>query len=207
MSRSFALAILAANLTLASAQTWEFTPTAGYQRMSRRGLGSLSATNGKPTDIKFQDGYGYGLRLTMNSRGYYGHELGYFLNRPVMNALITPETGPAVKRTDRVNVQMAYYSFLAYMMPKNERWRPYLAGGGQMFQYGAPKFKEYTDGATRNYGGHFGAGIKLKLVEHLLLRMDFRDYVGGKPYTFDLKTDSGTRLHQFEGTLGVGFTF
>lgn len=193
--------------SFASAQTWEVAPTFSFERMSRQGLGTLSVTNAKKDDIKFKDGYSVGGRITWNHWNYYGMEVGYALNKPQINGLITPDSGTAVRRDQRVTVHQGSFSMIGYMMPKLERWRPYLIGGGQLFVYKKPNWPEYQDAGTRNYGGHFGAGMKLKIVNHANMRLEVRDWIGGKPYKFDLKSDSGTRLHQLEASVGFGITF
>lgn len=188
-------------------QDWEIAPTFSFERMSRKGLGTVSARNGTESDIKFTDGYGAGLRITKNHWNYYGMELGYTLNRPRLNGFITPEEGDPIRRQERVIVHQAYFSMIGYMMPKLERWRPYLIGGGQGFLYKKPKWPEYDDKSTKNFGGHVGIGVKLKLMNHANLRLEVRDWIGGKPYKFVLGEDTGSRLHQLEASLGFGITF
>lgn len=189
------------------AQNWEVSPVFSFERLSRKGLGTLSSNNPQNTDIKFHDGYGVGARIGWNPWNYYGMEIGYTMDRPKITGKFTPDTGAPVTREQKVQVHQGTFTMLAYMMPKLERWRPYLLGGGQMFVYKKPKWPEYQDAGTRNFGGHFGVGIKLKIVNHVNMRFEVRDYIGGKPYKFDLKDDTSGRLHQLEGTVGFGITF
>jgi hypothetical protein len=110
---------------------------------------------------------------------------------------------------DRVAVHMAAYNFLIYFMPRGERWRPFVTGGIQAYDYQSPNIANWPPGKTKQYGGNWGGGLKLALFPHALVRLDFRDYIGGKPYdlTFEDPNQSGGIVHQLEGTVGFGITF
>jgi hypothetical protein len=195
------------------AQTWEISAGPSYTRFGGQLLGSISLQNKEDDDTKLKGKYGYGARITVNTPGYYGHEFSYFLNYADLTAKVrNDEKNPdlVVQRQDRIRVQEAAYNFLLYMMPKGERWRPYLTGGIQFHQYGAPNFEEWAQGNSRNYGANYGGGIKIKLFEHALIRADIRHYLGGKPYDLTFKDEtkfSGGILQQFEGSLGLSIGF
>ena len=110
---------------------------------------------------------------------------------------------------DRVVIRQAYYNFLMYFMPKGERWRPFMTGGIHVTEYGAPGFEDWPTGKSRNWGFNYGGGIKLRLFPHALVRLDVRDYIGGKPY--DLESEDmmkfGGRLRMFEASAGIVITF
>lgn len=195
------------------AQTWEISVGPSYTRFGGQLLGSISEQNRQDDDTKLKGKYGYGARITINTPGYYGHEFSYFLNYADLTAKFRPdEKNPSLveQRQDRVRIQEAAYNFLLYMMPKGERWRPYLTGGLQFHDYGAPKFAEWDRAGSRNYGANYGGGIKIKLFEHALIRADIRHYLGGKPYDLPFKDEtkfSGGLLQQFEGALGLSIGF
>ena len=203
--------------TAAYGQKYEIAPIAAYQRTSREPLGSISSVEPRDDDTKFRDGAGIGLRLTWNTKGYYGHEIGYLVSRFKLESKVRAEETAAVTvLRDRVVVQQAFYNFIMYMMPAGERWRPFITGGAQGYQYGAPKFADWPTGATRNWGVNWGGGLKLKLMKHALVRFDLRDYIGGKPYdlTFqesgtgiETKSQAGGFIHQIEGSVGIAITF
>ncbi|MBL8231480.1 MAG: outer membrane beta-barrel protein [Bryobacterales bacterium] len=205
------LLCLLANLALA--QKYEVSPLVSYPRWGREGLGSLNDTNNKDTDTQIRGRLGYGIRLTLNTPGYYGHEIGYILNDATFRTDIVTTEGRTTRTTryeDKVKVQQAFYNFLLYMMPAGERIRPFIAVGAQLYQYGAPRILNFDVGQTRNYGANYGAGVKFKLIEHLNVRMDFRHYIGGKPYDLKFANEraaGGGLINQFEGSMGFSITF
>jgi hypothetical protein len=121
------------------------------------------------------------------------------------------ENGTLVTSTEE-NTFKAYRlnaDFLAYWMPRSSRWRPYFAGGFQGYNYSLPHIANWPDGGTRTWGGNFGVGLKLVPLKHTLLRLDFRDYIGGQPWRLLLSTPGATagRIHQLEGSAGFSLTF
>ena len=201
--------------SFAFAQRIEISPLVSYPRWSRKALGSLNETNNKDTDTQLRGKMGYGVRLTWNTKGYYGHEIGYILNTADFRTDIatTSADGKTVTRarkTSEVKIQQAFYNFMIYMMPAGERIRPFITGGAQAYQYGAPKIAEYSRGTQRTYGANFGGGVKFKLMEHLNVRLDFRDYIGGTPYDLKYADDTkfgGGMFQQLEGSVGISITF
>lgn len=184
-----------------------------YPRWGREGLGSLNESNNKDTDTQIRGRRGYGLRLTWNTPGYYGHEVGYILSDATVRTDIVTTQGRTTITTryqDEVKVQQVFYNFLMYMMPAGERIRPFLAVGLQAHQYGAPRFPDKDVRQTRNYGANYGGGLKFKVIEHFNLRLDFRHYIGGKPYDLkfaDQRLAGGGLISQFEGSAGFSITF
>jgi hypothetical protein len=94
------------------------------------------------------------------------------------------------------------------MMPRDEWIRPYITIGGQTFYYGRPSSADWNVAAWRNYGINWGGGIKLK-AGRLLLRLDVRDYIQGKPYGLEYvdMNKSGGLYHSMQATAGIGFGF
>jgi hypothetical protein len=64
-------------LTPVGGQTFEVSPVAGWTRISKAPLGYASAVEGYDGDTTFRNGYSYGVRITVNTPRYYGHELTY----------------------------------------------------------------------------------------------------------------------------------
>jgi hypothetical protein len=212
----FILAVAALPPSILRAQTYEVAPTFAFQKMGSVLLGSTSGTDAKDDDSRFKNGAGAGLRLTWNTRGYYGMELAYSYNRLLFETKVRPEGASEIVRSDRIKMQQLSYNFLCYFMPAGERWRPFVTGGLQAYRYGAPRIPEWPGGGSTNIGGNYGGGIKLKLMSHVLVRLDVRQFIGGKPYkqlTFvqpssvSQSSSSGGALHQLEGSVGIGFTF
>jgi len=205
------LAVLLSSCGLSAwAQTWELSFSRVASRISDAPLGSLNeSARVKDDDSRLVGRAGYGVRLTYNQRGYYGHEFGYLRTRAIFQTTLRPDAKTVNQAEDRVWVQEAFYSFLLYCMPRGERWRPYIAVGLQAHQYAAPRLPEFDTGPTRNYGLNYGLGLKLHLVPHSVIRLDFRDHFGGKPYdlTFQDPARAGGILRSMELSAGAGFTF
>lgn len=206
---SAAAILFFAALSGADAQRFEFGVLGTKTTIREAPLGSL---NDDPLDddTSLKGGYGYGARFTFNTRGYYGHEVGYINSRATFRTQLLAEDGETrVPHEDAIRIQQAFYNFLIYFMPAGERWRPFITGGLQAHQYGAPNIPDQDIGRSRNYGANFGAGLKLKLFPHALARIDFRDYVNGKPYdlTFDDPTKSGGTIQHLEFSFGLSITF
>jgi hypothetical protein len=213
-NRSVAVAALSVLISgLAAAQTWEVGVGGSFIRFGGQLLGSASTQNKEDDDTKLKGRPGYGARVTLNTRGYYGHEISYFWHYADLSAKFRPdEKDPTavLLRQDRIRVEEAAYNFLMYMMPRGERWRPYITGGLQMARYGAPHFEEWTQGSTRNYGANYGGGIKIRLFSRALFRADFRHCLGGKPYDLQYKDENkfpGGVLQQVQGSLGISVGF
>lgn len=194
------------------AQTWEVWVSRIYPRIHSTSLGSISEESKKDDDTQLKARDGYGARLSWNTRGYYGHELGFNYNRARLTAKTRTTVGRETVTTvleDRIAVRQAYYNFLMYMMPKGERWRPYLTGGAHAVEYGAPGFEQWPTSKSRHYGFNYGGGIKLRLFPHALVRLDVRYYFSGKPYDLEGADPMkmGGRLGQIEASAGIGITF
>ncbi|MGH9721654.1 MAG: hypothetical protein ACRD8O_15710 [Bryobacteraceae bacterium] len=197
-----------------NAQTWEIGPMGGVARIKKTNLGSLEQSDTAGEDSRLIGKQSYGLRVTLNTKGYYGHEIGYVRTKATFRGSIAGEgSAPRVQKEDAVFIQQASYNFLAYFMPSRERWRPFFAMGFQVHKSGAPNFAEFSGSSTRNYGFNYGGGLKLLLGKNALLRLDARDILTGKPYnlffteTFTGAPQSGGLLRQLELSLGFSIAF
>jgi len=210
MAQAAAVVLLAGLLWPARGQKWEVSPLGTYWRVSPTGLGSLneSTATREDDDTILKGGSAYGVRLTRNTQGYYGHEIGVIRARATLRSRIVVRD---VKQTfeDRIFIDSFFYNFLIYFMPRDEAWRPYITGGVQAIRYGEPHFEQWDRGSSRNWGLNYGAGIKLMPVKHFIIRLDVRDYIGGGPYDLQFKSETkfGTRLRNQEFTLGIAIGF
>ncbi len=211
MTKSWYLAVLlAAALTAAHAQNVEVTPVAGWARMGKSGLGYTSLVQGKDQDTTFRNGYFYGLRLTFNDRNYFGHEFTLLQTQAqVRTVRQDTDTDPRTTEIGRVRLYQLSYNFLAYWMPKKSRLRPYWTVGLEGRRSGKPRIADWPTGAVKNYGFNYGAGLKLTLFSHAILRLDARDTWTGKPYKLTVVSDvtGGGLLRQMQGSIGIGFAF
>jgi len=211
MQKLSCLAMLVSALVgCAWGQTYEVSVAGGLTRMSTAPLGSVSAEDPLDDDTSFKkNAYGYGGRLTYNPYDYYGHEVGYRFTRASLRTSIPDADGNRTTFEDKVAIHQAFYNFLIYFMPKGERWRPFITGGVQAFNFANPHITGWTGVATRNYGMNYGGGLKLKLFNHALVRFDLRDYYTTKPYILnpqDITNFSGWQRHQ-EGSVGIAIGF
>jgi hypothetical protein len=216
--RFAATAALAACLAPAigrlNAQTWEVGGTGVVGGFSEADLGSVASNDREGEQTRVVGRRGFGLRLTRNTPGYYGHELGYIRSDAIVRSNVLVD-GVRTQREDGVRVQQIFYNFLIYFMPAGERWRPFITGGLQTHQYGTPDITGWPGGGTRKYGVNYGGGLKLLLSRNALIRFDIRDYITGKPYNLffapgDIASNpfrGGGRLRQYEFSAGFSFAF
>jgi opacity protein-like surface antigen len=192
------------------AQTYEVSVVRAWARMGKATLGSNNQDSPIDNETMFKNGWSTGIRLTLNMRGYYGHELSFLHTRAGIRTSILQADGTTMTPVEgHVNIEQAFYNFLIYMMPKDERWRPYITGGVQAAKSGNPRIDGWQGSATRNYGFNYGAGIKFKLQKHFLVRLDARDYFTGVPYNLYLQ-DVGLQnklVRQQEASFGLDFGF
>jgi hypothetical protein len=113
-----------------------------------------------------------------------------------------------------------HYDFLFYSAPRQRRIRPYLAAGAGVKYYSATgsqnPFQPLRDLALLTHAHEveplisFGAGVKIALAEHWLVRVDFRDYA--TPFPEKLVTPAPGAgihgwLHDFVTLAGVDWVF
>src|SRR4051794_34972339 len=105
------LLIAAASGTL-FAQDAEFSLSGGRSQLSGRDIGS---------GYSLDNGFALGFRLTLNTRPYFGHEMGYSYNRTHLRLLGVDQGGMAIHQGG--------YNFLAYALREGKRFRPFATGG------------------------------------------------------------------------------
>jgi hypothetical protein len=215
MTRSaYRVLIVLSGVMISNAQTWEIGPMGGITRIKATDLGSLEQSDTAGEDSRLIGKQSYGARVTLNTKGYYGHEIGYVRTKATFRGSIAGEgSAPRVRKEDTVNIQQVSYDFLAYFMPARERWRPFFAVGFQAHQTGAPNLAEFASSGTRNYGFNYGGGVKLLFGPNALMRLDVRDIFTGKPYNLFFTEGitgaprSGGLLRQLELSLGFSIAF
>lgn len=209
--RFWCVAILSLSALLpAVGQTFEVAPVAGWTRISKAPLGYASAVEGRDDDTTFRNGYSYGARITVNTPGYWGHELTYLRTEAKLRTVRQDTASdPRETKIGKVRNHQLSYNFLAYWMPKNERFRPFLTVGLEARRSGRPDIEGFPAQSTLNYGVNYGWGIKIRLFSHSLLRFDLRENRTGKPYRLqfvDIKTAGGT-VRQQQASVGIALTF
>jgi len=198
------------------AQKYEISVGANLLRLDNKDLGSVATSGGKDRDTYFETNSleGAQIKLTLNTKGYYGHEIGYSYNRSKINITTrtTDEDDNEIVTYHQLKVPVTQftYNFLMYMMPNGERIRPYITVGFTAQDYGEPKLDEWIHGSSRNYGANLGGGIKIRLFPHAQFRLDLRQHFVGTPYDLkyeDIQKLSGGIMKNSTVSAGFGVTF
>ena len=211
----------AATMTILSAQTetltWEVAPVVSYLRLSHKVIGSANSTNPKDDDTKLRGIQpGVGLRLTWNTKGYYGIEASYIHSRAHISSKLVPIDGSSdvtTEETGDIKLDQIFVNGICYFMPNGERFRPYVTAGATVQKYSTPPLKDWPGGSSRPIGFNWGGGVKVQIVKHVLVRLDFRDIISSAPYDLQYANDSaGTirspgRFRTLEGSFGLGIRF
>lgn len=195
--RHFTVALLAAmSAATAFAQVGEVSLSAGASRLNSNSIGSLVDSTGATTDALVNSNFRIGLRLTINSYRFFGHEFGYAYNHANLTVGSTQYGMP---------IHQGMYNFLAYATPEGSKIRPYAAGGVHFSTFYPPGASVFQGNGITKFGYNYGAGVKVRVSETWMTRFDFRDYVTGKP-DLGLSNVSG-RLHMYEISAGFGMAF
>ena len=126
--------LLYASAAVAPAQVGEFSVSGG---VSHFGSASLGDSAGAAVDL--HDGFHLGLRFTLNTHKFFGHEFGYGYS----HTNIQIHTDPV--QDNSTSIQQGFYDFLVYATPEGSRIRPFGAAGANFTSF-------YPPGATV-YGG------------------------------------------------------
>jgi opacity protein-like surface antigen len=201
MMKHFIVALLAAaSAATAYGQVGEVSLSGGTSRMNQNSLGSLSDGAGGTSAATVDTNFRLGLRLTLNSYRFFGHEFGYAYNR---GALKISGGGSSIEYG--MPIHQGMYNFLAYATPEGSKIRPYGTGGVHFSTFYPPGASVFQGNGITKFGYNYGAGLKVRVTETWMTRFDFRDYVTGKP-DFGFANLSG-RLHQVEISAGIGMAF
>lgn len=176
------------------AQTAEIGVSAGQSIFRNEKLGT--DVPGASEFYRVKNGFRIGARLTLNTSGHFGHELGYSYSR---SKLTYSSGGEASMPTHQYG-----YSYLAYLFTEESPVRPFLAGGGHFSTFYPPGSSVQYGNGTTKFGVNYGGGIKVKVSPMFAIRVDLRDYYTMKP--FDLPDKKGG-LHQIEASAGLSLYF
>jgi opacity protein-like surface antigen len=113
-----------------------------------------------------------------------------------------------------------HYDVLFHLRPRGDRIRPYAAGGAGAKYYetnGAvpvpqplPKIAALAAQSDWKPLFTFGAGVKIRVSEHVIVRADIRDYISLFPSNLFVPVQGGAdrgTLHQVTPLFGLGYTF
>jgi|SRR5947209_3201545 len=184
---SLAAVILCAASSAAFGQSAEFSVSGGPDNISGKDLGS---------GYSLENGWQLAFRLTLNTGNHFGHEIGYAYNRTHL-LLAGQDTGGMA-------VHQGFYDFLFYPTKEGSVFRPYIGAGPHFANY-VPPGVSVTQGGVQGgnkFGANYGGGLKFFLKSKWMARIDFRQYVNGKP--FDLGGSGSLRQNVLTVGFGIG---
>ncbi len=164
----------------------------GESIISNKGIGSFDLA-GTPNDVQLKNGFRINFRLALNTRAFMGHEFGYAYNRTQLSEVGVGDQGMAIHQ--------GFYNFLVYGTKEGSHIRPFATGGVHFSNFVPPGTSVTQGGGQTKFGVNYGAGVKLRLTSMFGLRLDFRQYLTGKP--FDLPLVTG-KLRQNEISVSFG---
>jgi opacity protein-like surface antigen len=186
MSRYYLAPLLLAAMSLtANAQVAEFGISGGVSKLQNKDIGQ---------GFTLDDGWRLAFRIGLNSWTFFGQEFGYAYNRTHLKGQGQDLGGMAIHQ--------GFYNLLAYATPEGTRIRPFVTGGGHFSNFVQPGASAQQGQGSTKFGVNYGGGIKARISEKYQVRVDFRQYLQGKP--FDIPGASGSlRLNE----ISVGFGF
>jgi opacity protein-like surface antigen len=109
---------------------------------------------------------------------------------------------------------------LFHFKTREHRWRPFLAGGSgakgyviagpEPFPQPIPQIASLTTNDVWKVVFSVGGGVKFRLIEHMLLRAEFRDYLTTFPRQQIVPAPHNTArgvFEQFTPLFGLGYAF
>ena len=172
-------------------QAMEITANAGASRLGNVLVGQFPGLG----DVKFNDGFRFGFRLTLNTWRFFGHETGYAYSRTAFK-LPDQAAGTAV--------HTGLYNMLMYASPEGSKVRPFAAGGGHFNNYAWPGYSALQGGGQMKFGVNYGGGVKFRLGEIFMLRVDAHQYWNPKPFKKELGGSGSLRQNEFTVGFGIG---
>jgi len=189
------LSLLLAFAGVASAQILEFGVGGGASRLSNNTLAVLTAG---PPQLRadLMNGWRLNFRLGVNPYSHFGYEAGYSYVRSNLDY-----AGREVKAA----AHQGAFAMLAYITPEGTRVRPFFAGGAQFSTFPYPGYSVSQGANETKFGINYGTGVKAKVTDRWLIRIDFRQYLSPKP-DFGLapqKPEGWLRMNE----ISMGFSF
>ncbi|HYP06501.1 MAG TPA: outer membrane beta-barrel protein [Bryobacteraceae bacterium] len=187
--------LLAAFSFAAHAQVAEFSVSGGVSRLQNK---ELVPSTAQAAGLSLDDGWRLAFRIGLNSWSFFGQEFGYAYNRSKLLSDGEDLGGMAIHQ--------GFYNLLAYATPEGTRIRPFVTGGGHFSNFVPPGASATQGQGSTKFGVNYGGGVKARISEKYQVRVDFRQYVTGKPFGGNngLQGISGS-LRQNEISVGFGF--
>jgi opacity protein-like surface antigen len=195
LRQSLILFLLLVTAGAALAQVLEVGGGAGVNRISNGVLSNDTSTS-PPTVVQVKNGWRFGFRMTLNTKSHFGHEAGYNYVRTNWDYAGQPYGTAA---------HQGFYDLLAYATPEGSKVRPFIAGGAQFTNFIIPGGSVSQGSGSMKFGLNYGGGVKVKVTDKWLMRMDFRQYVSPKPDFGLSATPPQGWIKMNEISLGVAF--
>jgi opacity protein-like surface antigen len=195
MKRSVLALLLVGSATVALAQMGEVSLSLGKSIMRNNSLGSTIDALGAAVNAPLDANLHLALRMTINNSRFFGHEFGYAYNRSSLKV-----GGQSIG----MPIHQGFYDFLLYATKEGTKVRPFAAGGVGFSSFFPPGASVFSGNGVTKFGFNYGAGIKVRVSDSFLIRLDARDYTTGKP---DFGISPQGWLHQLSVSAGLGFTF
>lgn len=176
--------------------------------------GSIYSDSGS-AQAGIRNRFAAGITLSEEVSRYVSAEFRYLYHdgHPFLQA-------PGVKADIQGQSDALTGELLFHFKTREHRWRPFLAGGSgakeyiiagpEPFPQPIPQIASLTSNDVWKVVFSVGGGVKFRLIDHLLLRADFRDYLTTFPRQQIVPAPHNTArgiFEQFTPLFGVSYTF
>jgi hypothetical protein len=207
--RKYLVVMLFAGTALA--QQYEIGATVGYGVYRDGTIYSASGT----AEAGIRNRFAAGILLADEFSNYVSAEFDYLYHdgHPYLQA-------PGVKSDIQGNSDALTCGLLFHFKPRQHRWRPFLAGGTGAKEYviagpapfpqPIPQIASLTTNDVWKVVFSAGGGVKVRLIPHMVLRAEFRDYLTTFPRQEIVPAPHNTArgiFEQFTPLFAVSYTF
>jgi opacity protein-like surface antigen len=190
------LLLLLVTTGAALAQVLEVGGGFGANRVTNAVLLEDTTTSPSTVVAQVNNGWRMGFRMTINTQSHFGHEAGYSYVRTSLDVQgVTYGTA----------AHQGFYDFLVYATPEGKKVRPFVAGGAQFTNFIPPGGSVSQGNGTMKFGVNFGGGVKVKVTDKWLMRVDFRQYLSPKPDFFQSTIAPQGWIRMNEISMGVAY--
>lgn len=166
-------------------------------------------------DAGIRNRFAAGIFLTDEFSKYVSAEFDYLYHdgHPYLQA-------PGVKTDIQGNSDALTLGLLFHFKPRDHRWRPFLEGGAGAKEYiiagpapfpqPIPQIASLTTNDVWKVVFDPGGGIEFRLIPHMVLRAEFRDYITTFPRQEIVPAPHNTArgiFEQFTPLFGVSYEF
>lgn len=195
----------------ALAQPYEVGATVGYGIYHDGTIFSADGT----ANAGIRNRFAAGILLADEFSKYVSAEFDYLYHdgHPFLDA-------PGVKSDIQGNSDALTMSLLFHFKPRESRWRPFLAGGAgakeyviagpEPFPQPIPQIASLTTNDVWKTVFTLGGGVQFRLIPHMELRAEFRDYITTFPRQEIVPAPHNTArgiFEQFTPLFGIGYSF